>query len=162
MELRKARCRVSQAERFFWLDIVLVTGLVAARATAEAGSPVHEIVALVWAASLVMHLVWHRRWLGSLLRPPRPGLARARRFTQVVNVVLGIVVLLVVGTGFAAGVLPGTQWPWRHHLVSEISVLLMAVHVALHGRWLVGAGRMTWTRVTGGIGGRTRARGSDA
>ena len=126
-------------ERFLWLDIVLGVGLIATRVTAEAGSPAHQIVGILWVAGLVWHLVWHRQWLGAAFR----SLWRRRGGVKLPNLLvcsfLLVGTLLIPLTGLLAGAFPDTVWSWRHHLLGELSLIVVVVHVALHGRWIARA-----------------------
>ena len=125
----------------FWLAVSLGLGFVVARVLVEAGSPWHRIVGLLWVAGLAIHLAWHRRWFADALQRLWRGQVGARVPSLLVNLLLSISLLLITVTGLLAVRFPDTPWPWRHHLFSELSILLVVVHVALHGRWLVHAAR---------------------
>ena len=143
MELAANKQLEGSLERFLWLDVVLGVGLVATRVTVQAGAPVHQIVGILWVSGLVVHLTWHRKWLGAAFRGPWQRRAGVKLSNLLVCLLLLAGTVLIPLTGVLAESFSGTAWSWRHHLLGELSLVVVAIHVALHGRWIVRAMKRT-------------------
>jgi len=103
-------------------------------------STLHQVFSLVFGITLALHLAWH----GSALRRLPSMVFRGRiqvRLNAVVDLLLVGVLLLTMITGIAISSWitgdPDGDWVHLHHILPKFMLLGLAVHVALHWRWIV-------------------------
>ena len=129
------------------IDTVIFVAFVVATAPRFTGIALHEWLSLAFAAVIVIHVVVHWQWIITVGMGFIRRLGASGRFSFVLNLLLFIAVTLVIYSGVAISrdALPslgitirGTMaWRGLHHAFSNICVVLIGLHVALHWRWIV-------------------------
>ena len=129
------------------IDLVIFGAFVVATAPRFTGIALHEWLSLAFAAVIVIHIVIHWQWITTVGMGFVRKLGASGRFSFVLNVLLFIAVTLLTYSGIAISrdAMPslgidihGTMaWRGLHHAFSNICVVIIGLHVALHWRWIV-------------------------
>ncbi len=129
-----------------YLDILLVVAFVVDMELRFSGLRIHELLGVFLGAALVIHLILHWRWIFSITRLFLKKLVHESRLKYVLNILLFVDMLILVVTGIlisrTLGLnLAGLQQYSRlfeqlHRLTADLSLLIVAFHVALHWKWI--------------------------
>jgi len=132
-----------------WIDILIFIGFLVAYETRLTGIPIHEWLSIALTLVIVLHLTSHWDWVVQVAKRFFHKLFQASRLDFLVDTVFFIAFVLVMVSGIAISrsVLPTLGWQlnaqqsWRfiHSWSANISVLALAVHFALHWKWIVSA-----------------------
>jgi len=131
----------------FLLDIVIfITALIAFEPRLT-GISLHEWLSLALGIVLLVHLLWHWDWVINVGIRYFQRLFHLSRFKFVIDLLLLIAFVLVMLSGIliSRSLLPlvGIQtnhhsiWTRIHSLASDLTFLLMAVHLGLNWDWIV-------------------------
>ncbi len=130
----------------FWLDVFIFAGFLAALQPRLTGIAIHEWFTLAAAATLVLHVVLHWDWAVGITKRFFRNLFHASRLNYVVDALLFVAFTLVITSGLVISrvVLPtfGLQtfssrsWLEIHNASSNLTLLLVALHFALHWSWV--------------------------
>ena len=130
----------------FFLDLVLFLGFLLAFEPHYTGLAIHEWVTLCGLAILVVHILIHWDWLvNTTVRFFQYLNGRVRLNYIIIGLVyIGFVTTLTSGLMISEHVLPAfgmrfiTNILWRriHSLSSNLTLLLVALHFALHWDWV--------------------------
>jgi hypothetical protein len=111
------------------------------------GVTVHEWLALSLAGAVITHLLFHWNWIVKVGKDFFKKLWHQSRLNFVVNTLFFIAMTgtLFSGLMISENVLPtlGIQlavsrsWRSIHFLMSDVSVILLGIHFALHWKWVV-------------------------
>lgn len=112
------------------------------------GLPVHEWLGLTLGAGLLVHLLLHWRWVVGVVKRFFQPLAWRARLNFIVDTALltaftlimvsGIMISESLGLAQLLGIKSGgPAWRGIHHLASNLSLLLVGLHMALHWGWVV-------------------------
>ena len=138
------------------LDLTILVSYIAAYSFGFTGQEVHEWLGLALATVLLVHLTLHWDWVvrvtGRLWR--RAG---RRRVVWLIDLLLLIAMTLCVLSGvlisqFAVPALgvhltPGSNWNHVHDLTAQLTLALVAAHVALSWQWIWRVGRQVAGRL---------------
>jgi hypothetical protein len=132
--------------KFRW-DVLLFGLFVATAVPAATGIRLHEWLSVVLIPVLLTHLTLNWRWIVDVTRRTFSALPREVRFNQVLNTLLFIAMTTTIATGVLISrfVLPAVGIPARsdsfwhalHESSSTVLMILLGIHLAMHGRWLV-------------------------
>lgn len=120
----------------FWWTVLLTVGLIGVYVTGKWFS--HEVVGLIFSATLVVHIVQWRKWWASIFK----GMYTKRRYlTMLLNVALLIGMLIVIVTGIVSsrsifhfqGIV-GSIRPYErvHIILGDIMMVLGFIHLLIH------------------------------
>lgn len=142
------------------LDVVLLVSFLVATAPRMSGIPVHEWLSILLAVVVVWHLLRHWQWIVQLGKSFVGTLTMPARLNYLLNVLFFITFVLLMYSGIAISesAMPSIgmryfdnrAWRIYHHLFSNITLIIMAVHVALNWQWIVNLFRHRSTPVTTG------------
>ena len=128
------------------------------------GIAIHEWLGLAGAAAVVVHLLLHWEWIVGVTRRFLGRTSGAARLNYVVDVLffIDLVVISLSGLMVSQALLPllglaapgGTFWLVAHSLSADLAVVLVAVHAALHWKWIVNAVRRYVLRPAAAVGKR--------
>jgi Domain of unknown function (DUF4405) len=129
-----------------FLDIGLTLFFVIEMEDHFTGLALHEWLGVFFAAVLVIHVVLHWDWVVSITRTFFYKLVHESRLNYVLNAVLLVDVIVVTVTGIAVSETLGlnfglsgatlTDWQTVHAFSSHLCLVLTALHVALHWKWV--------------------------
>ncbi|MER2600006.1 MAG: DUF4405 domain-containing protein [Caldilineales bacterium] len=132
-----------------WIDILIFISFLIAYEIRLTGIPIHEWLSIALTLVIVLHLAAHWDWVVQVGKRFFHKLFHASRLDFVVDIVFFIAFVLVMVSGIAISrsVLPvlGLQleaeasWRFIHSWSANISVFALAVHFALHWKWIVSA-----------------------
>ncbi len=160
---QRPRPRMARALKIdFWLDLVLLIGLVAAETFHLTGLVLHEWIGVVLAVAILAHITLHWNWVvrtTSRLLKKSPGRESIRWLN---NIVLMLAMTLVIASGLFSsrfvlptfGIAEGSEdfWHQVHFWCADILLVSGALHVALNWRWII-----TTTKRIAGRGHRRQA-----
>jgi hypothetical protein len=137
----------------FWLDLFIFAGFLVALQPRMTGIAVHEWFTLAATATLIIHVILHWDWVVGVTKKFFSNFFHVSRLNYIVNLLLfvGFVIVITSGLAISRSVLPtfGLQidasrtWREIHNLSSNLLLLLVAVHFALHWSWV----KNTFTRL---------------
>jgi hypothetical protein len=112
------------------------------------GIPIHEWLSIAFAATIIVHILLHWKWIMGVGGRYFKNLWHVSRLKFVVDLLLFVVVTAVIMSGLmisrsflsAFGIYINASRNWRtiHDLSANLSLYLMALHVALSWKWVVG------------------------
>lgn len=129
------------------LDLTIFAAFLVVSNPALSGLAVHEWLGVSFAAALMTHLLFHWDWLVNLFRTFFQKLFHTSRLNFVVDSLFFVAMTAAMLSGIliSRNVLPtfGIQldasrsWRSIHSLAANLSLVLMALHFALHWNWVV-------------------------
>jgi hypothetical protein len=133
------------------VDVGIFVAFLLAGAPRFTGLAVHEWLSLALGAMIIGHLLLHWQWIAAVTRRFLSHTSWQARANYVLNALLFIAVTLVIFSGvmISETALPtlgieierNMLWRQLHGLVSDFTVLLLGLHVALHWRWITNSVR---------------------
>ena len=130
-----------------YLDIGLAALFVIVMEVYFTGVPIHEWLGLLLAVLLIVHFIWHWRWVVQLTRTFFKKLLHESRLNYLLNalLLLDMVILIVSGIVLSSSLgfklmlsgVPLLTWQTVHALTAQLSLILAALHIALHWRWII-------------------------
>lgn len=130
-----------------FLDLVLALAFVVVMEEHFTGIQLHELIGLGFGVGLLVHIVLHWRWIVNITLHFFRKLFHESRFNYLLNLILFVDLLVATVTGIAISRTLGLNlgldrslmqsWQRLHIQTSELSLLIVALHVAVHWRWIV-------------------------
>src|SRR6478672_2479039 len=140
------------------LDTFMLVVFVSLMSWRFTGVPIHEWAATALLAVLVVHLVIHWHWVETRITRLRSGPRRTR-----VNVLLNLSLFATMGAALVSGFIiskvmfpnaltPADYLRWHgvHDTSSNLTMVLLGLHVALNWDLVWRGARRAFGRVTGG------------
>ena len=136
-----------QNKNKLWLDLGTFVTLLVVSAPRATGDTIHEWLALALGGAIVMHLLLNWNWIVEVTSRLFAKSAKNSLINYVLNWSLfasGVMVMLS-GLMISKSVLPffglslpmNTSWKQLHELSTNIIMILMGLHIALHWNWIV-------------------------
>jgi hypothetical protein len=107
----------------------------------------HEWISLALVVVAIVHIVLHWQWVVAVATHLFNKATWSSRFSFGLNLLLFIAFTLVTYSGIAIseeampflgiGMFDNRAWRFLHHTFSNISLMIIAIHVALHWQWIV-------------------------
>ena len=130
----------------FWLDAFIFAGFLAALQPRLTGIAIHEWFTLAATATLVLHVFLHWDWAVGITKKFFSNLFHVSRLNYLVDALLfatftvvmtsGLVISRVVMPTFGFQAVPSRTWLEIHNASSNLTLLLTAMHFALHWSWV--------------------------
>ena len=130
------------------LDLGTFTALLVASAPRFTGIAVHEWLALALGGAIIVHLLLNWNWVISVTSRLFSKVAKGQRFNYFLNWALfasGVLVMLsglmiskTVVPFFGLSLPQNMSWRQLHDLSTNIIMILMGLHVAVHWTWITG------------------------
>ena len=129
------------------LDIAIFSAFLVASSPAFTGLAIHEWLSVAFAATLVLHLLFHWKWIATLTKTFFKNLLHASRLDYLVDGLLFVAMTAAILSGLmisrsvmvTLGISLSAVPAWRsiHSLSANLSLVLVAVHFGLHWKWVV-------------------------
>jgi hypothetical protein len=129
------------------LDICLFVAFIWTMAPQLGGIAVHEWLSIAFAAAIIGHLLLHWQWIVNTVRRFFGRMSATQRINFVLNTLLFVDFTIIMFTGFMIGEAalpmfgirpgPGFQWRRLHDVTSNLALLLLGMHIALHWQWIL-------------------------
>ncbi len=128
------------------LDVALLVAYVAISAPQSTGVAFHEWFIVAFVPIFIAHIVLDWTWVRSVFR--RSGKQRSGdvRFNRAFDIVLFVAMIVAIYSGFLVSevMLPSlgfhpessTFWFTVHDSVSNLLILLIGIHLAMHWPWI--------------------------
>jgi hypothetical protein len=139
--------KVENAVRDFIVDGTIFSGFLLTTAPHATGQTIHEWLGLAFGAAIIVHLLLHWKWLVTAVRHFFSELPAQVRINALLNSLLYIAVTLVIFSGlmiskvvlatFGLSASQGGIWRWLHTNATNAALIVVALHVALHWKWIV-------------------------
>ncbi len=139
--------KVNRTRLNLLLDIALALVFAALMEEHFTGLRIHELVGVVVAFAFLIHIALHLDWIVSITRTFFVRLFHETRLNYVLNLALFIdmVVVIVSGIlisrtlGLSLGLAADAQFPLQllHTGASQLSLIIVGFHVALHWKWIL-------------------------
>jgi cytochrome b len=130
-----------------YLDLAIFAGFLVAATPALTGMPIHEWLGLAFGGTLIVHVLLHWKWVVTVTRRFFQNAPGASRRNYLLNLALFIAFDLIIFSGLMMSktVLPllglesSRDFFWRslHSLATNLTLLLIGLHVAVHLKWIV-------------------------
>ena len=145
--------RISPANRNLILALIMGLGYLLALHPAWTGWRGHEWLGLALGAALIYHVWLHVKWVSAVTRQFVGRLTLRARINYLLAIALMMAFGLLVGSGVIISVRFDTPsrlalsiptfatWVSLHLWASDVTVALVLLHLALHGRWLFQSAR---------------------
>jgi hypothetical protein len=154
------RLKLGNTLRDLLVDASIFVGFLLVTNPRATGQTIHEWLGVAFGAGVIVHLLLHWKWITNVVRRFFSRLPGQVRINSLLNSLLFIDVTLVVfsglmiskvvlGTfGLASG--PGPFWRWLHTFSADTVLFIVALHIALHWKWVVNTiKRYLWRPVHG-------------
>jgi hypothetical protein len=130
-----------------WIDGGLLIVFLIATAPQLTGISWHEWLSLGLATVVVGHIVLHWQWVVAVATHLTHKATWSSRISFGLNALLFIAFTLVMYSGIAIseaampflgiGMFDNRAWRFLHHTFSNISLIIIAIHVAIHWQWII-------------------------
>jgi len=129
------------------VDIGLFTSFLIAMAPEATGLLIHEWLGIAFGAAIVGHLLLHWKWLVQVTRRFFGKLPPQTRGNYILNTLLFVDVIFVILSGLMISQVATPSlgqgnagiWYGLHETSANLSMLLVAGHLALHWKWILNA-----------------------
>lgn len=138
-----------------YVDLVLFFSYVAVSIPQSTGVPFHEWLSLLFVVPFLLHILLNWRWVVSTSRRIFARQPAVVRFNYAWDLLIFSLMVFSFLSGLlvSEAVLPALGltfnidpfWMVMHHQSSNLLVLLIGVHLAMHWRWIIG-----WLKRRGG------------
>mgnify|MGYP002641060778 CR=1 FL=1 len=130
------------------LDSIIFTVFLVIMSPSLTGLPLHEWISLAFIITIILHLLFHWRWLVHVTTKFFRKIFHQSRLNYVVNLLffLTLTAAMLSGILISHTVLDflgirlsniSHDWERIHHLTADWSLMMLGVHFALHFKWVL-------------------------
>jgi uncharacterized membrane-anchored protein YitT (DUF2179 family) len=140
----------------FWVDLLIFIWVLFTFDPNGTGIAWHEWLSIAFFAAFVTHLLLHWDWILQVTRRFFAKLPIETRINYILNILLFVDMVVILFTGLvisrvalpAVGLsgLHGFVWRSWHDASANLFMLIMALHLALHRKWIVSTAVGLWRR----------------
>jgi hypothetical protein len=144
----------------FWLDLFIFTGFLIALEPHFTGMQLHEWLTISGVGTLIIHFLFHWDWLIKTTIKFFKNLFHISRLNYLIAVAIFIGFISIITSGlmisksflpyFGFNIVESRGWDSIHELASNLTLLLVALHFALHWDWIL----KTFSQIFMGLFGR--------
>ena len=130
-----------------WIDILLLIVFLMVFESRATGITVHEWLGIVIMVGSIIHILLHWRWITCAFSRFLGKLSMEIRLKFIIDMLIfiGFTSILLSGLLISRAILPSLGfrenhspfWPWLHHFSVDITLFLVALHIAMSWRWIV-------------------------
>ena len=131
----------------YWVDLAIFVAFLISLDPHATGMAIHEWLGIAFGAAVIVHLLLHWKWIAASTRRFLGKLPGATRLNYTLNSLLFITMTTIVYSGLmisevalpALGISLGEGFSWRslHAQASNIALILIGLHIALHWKWIL-------------------------
>ncbi len=146
METTKKK-KMSSTKARLWLDLVFFIVMVLVLAPQGTGIPVHEWISFLVLIPFFLHLIFDWKWIVNVTKRIFKSMPGETRFNYVLDWLLFFlfVVAMFSGVVISEAALPALGiemtidpfWVAIHDMSSNLMILVLGVHLAMHWKWIV-------------------------
>jgi hypothetical protein len=129
------------------LDVTMFVSFLIATAPRWSGLAIHEWLSIALAGTVIVHLLWHWQWIIQVGKSFVGALSFTARLNYLLNAAffVSFVLLMYSGIAISEDAMPwlgvsafnNRAWRMHHHTLSDITLIIMAIHVAVNWQWIV-------------------------
>ena len=129
-----------------YLDLLLTAVFVVEMEEHFTGLPLHEVLGLLFAVAFLLHIILHWDWVVSITKTFFKKVLHESRLNYVLNVALfadmafvtisGILISRTLGLNLSLGEEFRRTLQTLHMVGSELVLIIVALHVAMHWKWI--------------------------
>lgn len=129
-----------------YLDVLLTAIFVVEMEEHFTGLSLHEVLGLLFALAFTLHILFHWKWIIGITRTFVKKVLHESRLNYVLNIVLfadmvfvtvsGILISRTLGLSLGLDETLKRSLQTLHLLGSELVLIIVALHVALHWKWI--------------------------
>ncbi|MFT3890157.1 MAG: DUF4405 domain-containing protein [Anaerolineales bacterium] len=133
----------------FWIDVAVFLGFMVAMEPRSTGLTIHEWFTVAAVGTLIVHFVLHWDWFIRLTSHFKAKLFHSSRLNYLIAVLIFLSFTAIMVSGLmisehfvpALGLHPQARRGWKsiHELAANLSLVLVAVHIALRWEWVKAA-----------------------
>jgi hypothetical protein len=141
MKEQRSRNRIN-----LFLDIGLFSAFLVTTAPHFSGIAIHEWLSIALIGAFVVHLLLHWTWIANTTRRLFGRTTARNRVNYALNAALFIDMVVIMFSGvmiseaalpaFGVTLTPGFTWRRLHDASANLGLLIFALHVAMHWRWI--------------------------
>ena len=154
------RLQSSSTLRNLLVDGAIFAGFLLATDPHATGQTIHEWLGIAFGIGIITHLLLHWKWIVNAVRRFFSKLPGQVRINALLNSLLFIAMTLIIFSGIMISKvvlstfgLSGSHdaiWRWLHTSATNAALIIVALHVALHWKWIVSAiKRYVWQPIFG-------------
>ncbi|MCL4251654.1 MAG: DUF4405 domain-containing protein [Anaerolineae bacterium] len=138
--------RISPNRINLYLDALLVIAFIVDLEVRFTGVHIHELLGVFLGAVILIHLILHWRWIVSITRTFLRKPLHESRLSYLLNIALfadmlilivtGILIARTLGLNLTAVQQYSRMFERLHRITADLSLLIVAFHVALHWKWI--------------------------
>ena len=129
-----------------FLDLGTFVALLIASAPHFTGDAIHEWLSLALGGAIVVHLLLNWNWIVQITARLFTKVAKGQRFNYILNwglfasgimiMLSGLMISKTVVPLFGISLPENMSWKQLHELSTNITMILMGLHVASHWNWI--------------------------
>ena len=133
----------------FWIDVIAFAGFMIALEPHFTGETIHEWFTIAAMGTLIVHFVLHWDWFVRLSSHFFVRIFHSSRLNYLIAIAifLGFISIMVSGLMISEHLMPALgfhfkarhAWQRIHELASNLTLLLVAIHVGLRWEWIQAA-----------------------
>ena len=130
-----------------WLDLSAFIALLVASAPRFTGIAIHEWLAIALSGAIITHLLLNWKWIVQITSRLFSKVAKGQRFNYILNwglfasgimiILSGLMISRTVVPFFGLSLPQNGSWRQLHELSTNITMILMGLHIAVHWSWIV-------------------------
>lgn len=138
------------------MDTLIFIGVLVSFSPSLTGQSLHEWIGLAFGLTLIIHMLLHWNWIAAVTR----RFFKATTWRARINYLLGAALFIAFITIIFSGVMEsetvlqtfgltasrGFFWKMLHSASADVTLWLTALHIGLHGRWILNAVKKLFTR----------------
>jgi Domain of unknown function (DUF4405) len=163
------RLKTSSTLRNLLVDGTIFVGFLLATDPHATGQAIHEWLGIAFGVGIITHLLLHWKWIVNVVKRFFSRLPGQVRINALLNSLLFSAMTLIIFSGIMIskvvlstfGLTGQHDGIWRvvHSTATNIALLLMGLHVALHWKWIVNAlKRYLWQPAFGRVFGHRQIK----
>jgi hypothetical protein len=133
---------INRTKLNLFLDIVIALAFAAEMQYRFLGMRNHELLGLAFGVGIAVHLVLHWQWIVGVTKRLFKSLLHQSGLNYLLNLALLVDIVVVTVSGILISKTLGLNisadhsWESIHKIASNLSLLIVALHVAVHWQWI--------------------------